>query len=359
MEKINIVAPIGYTGYGVVGRNLTYNLAKLGYNVSLFPIGDKIECSQVEQPLLLKSCDNRHNFDSRSPSLKIWHQNDLAMFPGSPRIAYTFFELDELKPEEVHHLKQCDKVIVACDWARRICLKYGIQANILPCGVSEVFHHVQYKPNPKCVFLNVGKWEVRKGHLELAKSFKQLLSETNNDVELWMMSENRFYRNGENEWWKNYYREHCGRNVKFINWVPQDSDVAEIMNKSNIGVFPSKAEAWNLELLEMMACGKQVICTDYSGHTEFANSQNSILLPIRGMETSIDACDVHPNGFWFNGFGKWATINVDDLTESMYRGYQRWLSDPNCRNFDGEDTADKYSWKNITNTLTEIIWKRN
>lgn len=358
MDKINIVAPIGYTGYGVVGRNLVHSLDKAGINISLFPIGESIECPPKQKEVFAKCLNNREQFDSRSPSLKIWHQNDLAMFPGSPRIAYTFFELDRLKNNEIHHLSQCDKVLVACEWAKQICQKHNITADVLPCGVSDVFRPSSRKPNQKCVFLNVGKWEVRKGHLELAKAFRSLLKRVSN-VELWMMSENRFYRNGENEWWKNYYRNCCGNNVKFVNWVPTDTDVAHIMQRADIGVFPSKAEAWNLELLEMMACGKQVICTDYSGHTEFATSKNSILLQNDGMEDAIDSCEAHPDGFWFKGFGQWARIDYLSLADSMYNAFLNWGIDKTDVNIEGLNTADIFSWDNSAKRLMEIVWKKN
>ena len=47
---------------------------------------------------------------------------------------------------------------------------------------------------------------------------------------------------------------------------------------ADCGLFPARAEGWNLELLEMMACGKQVIATNYSAHTEFCTKENSILI---------------------------------------------------------------------------------
>lgn len=354
MDRINIEAPIGYTGYGVVGRNIAYELATSDVDVSLFPIGNSIECPTHQKETLLRCIQNRENFSSKSPSLKIWHQNDLAMFPGSPRIAYTFFELDTLKPNEVHHLQQCDKVLVACDWAQRVCQKHDINAEVLPCGVSDVFKPKTKRKNTKCVFLNIGKWEVRKGHLELARAFGKLLGYTR-DVELWMMSENRFYQNGENEWWKSYFRDYCGTYVKFLNWVPNESDVANIMQQADIGVFPAKAEAWNLELLEMMACGKQVICTNYSGHSHFANSNNATLLEPEGLETATDACEAHPDGFWFKGFGKWAKINTETLTSHMVNTYDTWNTNDVNINTQGILAASIYSWKNATKRLKELL----
>ena len=52
------------------------------------------------------------------------------------------------------------------------------------------------------------------------------------------------------------------------------------MSQVDCGVFPSRAEGRNLELLEMMSAGKHVITTDYSAHTEFCTKDNAGLVPI-------------------------------------------------------------------------------
>ena len=65
------------------------------------------------------------------------------------------------------------------------------------------------------------------------------------------------------------------------------------------------AEGWNLELLEMLACGKQVITTNYSAHTEFCNKENAFV-DIEKNETAYD-------GKWFNGkVGEWACIDKNE-----------------------------------------------
>ena len=71
-----------------------------------------------------------------------------------------------------------------------------------------------------------------------------------------------------------------GHKVRFIDRVGTHQEVYNIMSRVDCGVFPSRAEGWNLELLELMACGKHVITTDYSAHTEFCTEENAMLIPI-------------------------------------------------------------------------------
>ena len=69
-----------------------------------------------------------------------------------------------------------------------------------------------------------------------------------------------------------------GNKIRMIPRQKTQNDVYNIMIQTDCGVFPARAEGWNLELLEMMACGKQVIATNYSAHTEFCNPDNCRLI---------------------------------------------------------------------------------
>lgn len=353
--EINIVAPISYTGYGVVGRNLVCALDNAGHKINLWPIGP-VDCPQRQVKSIQKCVDNTKNFNHKSPCLRIWHQNDMGLFAGSPRMGYTFFELNKLKDEEIHHLSQLDYILVASKWAVDILKGYDLTADVLPCGVdTKVFCPGSMLSN-KCIFFNAGKFEVRKGHLELAQAFNSAFR-GNNNVELWMCCDNRFYRNGENDWWKNYYRDMCGDQVKFIPWQATDYDMAKIMQRTTCGVFPAKAEGWNLELLEMMSCGKPVIATDYSGHTEFCNNDNSQLIPVSQLEPAFDGCPAHPQGFWFRGFGEWAVVTPDLIAEQMTTFYKNWLTNKGLHHY-GIDTAKKYNWDSIAETFVNYTsWR--
>jgi glycosyltransferase involved in cell wall biosynthesis len=208
----------------------------------------------------------------------------------------------------------------------------------------------------KCIFFNAGKFEVRKGHLELAQAF-ELAFKDNDEVELWLCCDNRFYKNNENNWWKQYFREFCGNRVKFIPWQDTDGQIAKIMRQVSVGVFPAKAEGWNLELLETMSCGIPCIATNYSGHTEFCTSDNCDLIPITKLEPAIDKCPCHPNGFWFNGFGEWASVDINILAEFMVSAYNKWKD--GYVNVAGIETGKKYDWSNVANILIERLKQWN
>jgi glycosyltransferase involved in cell wall biosynthesis len=110
------------------------------------------------------------------------------------------------------------------------------------------------------------------------------------------------------------------------------------MRQADCGIFPSRAEGWNLGLLEMLSCGKPCITTNYSAHTEFCNKENSFLIDIGEFEPAYD-------GKWFFGQGSWAKMGqkqIDQCIEYMRHVYRNKI----ITNTEGIKTAEQFSWTN-------------
>ena len=159
------------------------------------------------------------------------------------------------------------------------------------------------------------------------------------------MCSNPFNSPEEENKWQNLYSD---PNIKIIPGAETQAEVYNIMTRVDCGVFPSRGEGWNLELLEMMATGKHVIATDYSAHTEFCTQENCGLVPIEELEPAFD-------DKWFFGQGKWASLGEKQLRQTAYymsaihRAKSRGSLDPNIN---CTATAEKFSWQN---TAREII----
>ena len=95
------------------------------------------------------------------------------------------------------------------------------------------------------------------------------------------MCDNPFIGEGNQNWQNLYKNSKLGSKIRMIPRQKTHQDVMSIMRQADCGVFPSRAEGWNLELLEMMALGKDVIATNYSAHTEFCNENNCRLIEIK------------------------------------------------------------------------------
>ena len=359
--ELNLTSPINNLGYGVTGLNILKGLVRNQCTVSYWPIGSPSVSNQEDAQLVRQSMDERKFFNSNAPSLRIWHQNDMAQHIGKGRrVGFPIFELNRFSKMEKHQLTCLDNIIVCSEWAKSV-VEDEIpfmrnRVGVAPLGVDTyIFNHQKAnKTSKKTIFFNAGKWEVRKGHDILCDAFNKAFSEKDN-VELWMMNDNPFLEeSAQKEWHKLYLESKLGSKIKIIPRVNTHEEVAEIMAMTDVGVFPSRAEGWNLEALEMMSMGKYVIITDFSAHAEFATHINSKLISIDETEKAYD-------GIWFHGDGEWASIGesqIEQLVTHMRTLHECKQSDiENGRlnkNERGIVTAQKFSWENSAKKVMQF-----
>jgi glycosyltransferase involved in cell wall biosynthesis len=353
--NVNLIAPINSLGYGVSGQNISHALTQAGATVSLFPIGP-IEVEEGRKTLIEELKANASEFDTNAPCLRIWHQNDLAEFVGRGlHIGFPIFELDKFNAREKHHLNSVDRIFVASEWAKGVVednLGRGDETYVVPLGVNrEIFHEnvgADRLDPDFTTFLSVGKWETRKGHDVLIDAFCKAFKPSDK-VSLKMLCFNPFIGHLNDEWARRYLGSEMGANVKLLPRMASQTMVAKVMASVDCGVFPARAEGWNLELLEMMSMGKSVICTYNTGHTEFATDVNARL--INGTENEIAQ-----DGVWFHGQGSWAKFGEaqqDQLIVHLRKVHRQKQTGRLCRNDVGIETAKFFSWQNTAERIIE------
>jgi glycosyltransferase involved in cell wall biosynthesis len=352
--NINLYAPIGGTGYGVAGLNIYKHLYRHDNQVSLFPIGSP-SVDDTDTELVRKGIDNQATFDYNAPCIKIWHQFDLANKIGKGRyLAYPFFELNKFNSREKHHLNFPDDLIVSCSWAKDILIDNNINKpiHIVPLGVDrKIFDSDELSSNNKIedkyIFITVGKWEKRKSHDLIIELFNKAF-ELSDNVELWMVTFNPFLPKEIEQLWHDLVINSKMRNkIKIFPRISSQLELARLINYAHCGLYISRAEGWNLDLLETMSLNKPVIVTNYSAHTEFCSNTNSFLVDITELEDAND-------GLWFNGFGQWAKIGdsqQEQIIEHMRNCYHnRIITNPS-----GVETAKIFSWENSASILSGCI----
>jgi glycosyltransferase involved in cell wall biosynthesis len=160
------------------------------------------------------------------------------------------------------------------------------------------------------VFLNVGKFSLNKGHDFLVQTFNDAFDESD-DVLLVLHCQNFLRLDGfdgpaqTREWTHWAMTSRLGKAGKIRvtkDRLPNQAAVAALMAAADCGVFPARGEGWNLEATELMAMGREVILTDYSGHTGFATEENARLV-------SVDRTEAADDGYFFRGdVGEWAHL---------------------------------------------------
>jgi glycosyltransferase involved in cell wall biosynthesis len=354
---INIVSPINQLGYGITGLNIVKSLYK-EIKVSLICLGQPQITNEADANIIQECIKNNQFLDFKAPCIKIWHQHDMTQFAGNGlRIGFPIFELEQFSDLEKHHLSSLDKIFVCSNWAKKVILNnISIDEHnvcVIPLGVDiDIFKPSNMINCGTTRFFNCGKWEVRKGHDILIDAFNEAFSE-DDDVELWMMCDNPFYTKEESEVWKNkYVNSRLGHKITIIPRKTTQQEVYNIMCKTHCGIFPSRAEGWNLELLEMMACGKPVITTNYSAHTEFCNTENSYLIPINEYELAYD-------GKWFHKQGTWAKLGENEkssIIEHMKNIHSMRQNNTLSINTKGIQTAQQFTWNNSAKQIIKNLF---
>lgn len=361
--SLNYMAAINSLGYGIASKNILYKLDSQ-LSLTYFPIGRPEEYDPNKQEIIKRTANKQMQVCKADYGLKVWHEFALAERPPCNKfIGFPIFEIDILPQQSVYNIASCDHIFVASEWAKQVVIdsfkEYQMDIpnpkdkafiTVVPLAVDlDVFTAREPVQNKTCKFFNCGKWEVRKGHDILLKAFQQAFP-NHVDVSLHMMCDNMFpqarkFTQSIEELYNSDHR------VNLIPRVSTSEEVAAIMSTMDCGVFPSRAEGWNLELLEMMAMNKQVIATNYSAHTEFCNNSNTKLLEINELDLAYD-------GIWFDGSKKWAKIDepeIRQLSRLMKEVYLDWKKNKVLTNPEGLKTAQKYSWDNTCNKIMTFL----
>lgn len=363
--NVNLTTFLNQLGYGQVGLNLLKAFARAGHEVALWVNGPG-EAPAEDRPLIDEAQQRTARYDPEALSLRVAHQWDMAHRVGRGRHAgLTFFELDELTAAEVHHLSNLDVVLSPTAWGAAVMVACGVPAEKVgyaPLGVDrDVFHPGVAPFNPDgladrlrqrntTVFLSCGKWEVRKGHDVLIDAYCRAFKPGDN-VLLVLNCHNPFLgKEGNKEWSDLYQNSPMGRHVLVVpERLRRQQEVAGLMALADCGVFPARAEGWNLEALECLAMGKEVIATNYAGHTEFLTDDNARLIDVPDREEAFDG------HFFPGGRGRWAAfgeLQIEQLAAHMHRVHQQKQGGGLEVNEDGLRTAGRFSWDN---TVSEIV----
>lgn len=366
--KINLTCPVNSLGYGVVGLNVILALEALGHEVAWWPIG-QVEAPPEHHPTLTRCVKRAEFFGSAAPSIRLYHQFSLDQHVGMGlHVGFPIFELNRFKPIERHHISYQHKVFVPSQWAADVCISENASTrdrlHVVPLGVDPtIFYPTENDVSETTTFLNIGKWEIRKGHDVLVEAFNKAFT-PKDDVRLIMNCYNPCFQNPAQlciynaDWVRTYKSGPMANKIEVLEGrLGSQRDVAQLMAQADCGVFPARAEGWNLELGEMLAMGKEVITTAYAAHMEFCDTDNARLIDIDELEDAHD-------GVWFNATdpqwrgnpGQWAHLGedqVDQLVENM-RGVhflkQAGEQKPNAA---GIETMKRFTWQRTAEAIVE------
>jgi glycosyltransferase involved in cell wall biosynthesis len=353
--NLNFIGPVcgDATSYSICTQNIVTELSKL-CNISLFPIGKAQQFPLGQYPEMVNALNNGMlNFDHTADCVRLYHAFSQDMFVGTGlHLAFPIFELNDFNEIEKHHLSSVDDIFVTSEWAKQIVLDTinTTWVHVAPLGVdTTIFKPCSRQANDATVFTHIGKAEIRKSSCDIVDCFNAAFTEED-DVILYLSWQNRFYEDMPD--WNTYAKESpLGHKIQL---VPPDIPVAELVKlyqATDCLVSMSKAEGWNMPLLEAMACGCNVIATDCTAQTEFCTNDNCLLIEVDEMEIAYD-------GHFFKGkCGEWHCVGErqhEQLIEYMRAVHTTRPADVEL-NVAGIETAKKFSWANTAAAIMEVF----
>jgi tetratricopeptide (TPR) repeat protein/glycosyltransferase involved in cell wall biosynthesis len=361
-QQVNLSCCINATGDGVVGLNVLKALRNRGASVACWP-QDPLEPPPEDAELIRSAVERQAIQRDTAASLLIYHQFSLQEHLGKPRIGFPIFELDRFTDDEVENMRAQDLLLVPSQWARQVVDSNGVfngrdALRVVPLGVDRsIFHHAPMtKEDGATIFLAIGNWERRKGHDFLLEAFNSAFAR-DDAVELWIVACNPVvgimpkYAAAAKEVENTCHACPLAENIKLLPWQSSPREVADLMRKADCGVFLSRAEGWNLPALEMLSCGKHIIVTNYSAHTEYCNASNARLVEIDALEDAYDNVGLH-------GQGRWAALGPRQLeaaVEHMRQVHAARQQGCLAINDAGIESARSFSWDACATRILDAI----
>ena len=359
--NFNLVAAVNGSGYGVVGFKVLEALTRAGCDVAFFPKpvhGPELSLELDEVAMVMRCLRAQRTMDMEAPCLRISSEDDLTLFAGrGPRGGLVHFETTAFTDVELRHLRALDVLFVATDWAREIAIANGLAPEgvvVAPNGVDRArFTDADPPRGDRTVFLHIGAWQRRKGQDAILEAFSRAFR-PGDAVELQMLCDNPWSAIGETRWHDLCRASPMADHITILSRVPTLGDVVALMHGADCGVFPARGEAWNLEALEMMSCGRPVIATDCGGHSEFVTRDNAMIIEIDELEPAEDP--VWNSVYTRRKTGEWAHLGdrqLEQLVAHMRDVHARKQAGEVLRNDAGIATAEQFSWARTARGIVE------
>jgi glycosyltransferase involved in cell wall biosynthesis len=195
------------------------------------------------------------------------------------------------------------RVLTPSEFSRRAILRhYNLDENkvvVVPNAVSSSFRHVDRHAAAAAVerkfqisgpfVLAVGDLQPRKNHLGLVKAFAELIRE-------YPLLPHRLVFVGKETWYsKEIHRairsSGIAERVSCTGFV-EDADLLHFYGACDLFVFPSFYEGFGLPILEAMACGRAVACSNTTAIPEVADAAAILFDPASPAEMTRAMADV-------------------------------------------------------------------
>lgn len=353
--------PINPLSIGNVGYNFARELWGTGKLGGVFAVANNFDFSafepvnqdfhavmQVARQSALK------NLRREDKVLKCWHLNDSHKRISDNQYLYTFYEVDDPTPEEVAIVNLQNHTFFSSSEAAEVFRSKGCKnVSAVPLGFDEDFAAdiPVRKDSDKIHFILVGKWEQRKNTQRIIQLWLENYG-NNNDYQLTCVVNNPFFKpEVYNQIVQNTLGGKVWSNINFLPTIGTNKEMAMIHQSADIDLSGlSNGEGWGLPAFNSTCLGKWAVVSNCSGHKDWANENNSILVEPSGKQPCYDNVFFH-KGQPFNQ-GRYYKIEDDAIVD----GIERALLRVGTENDFGKDLRVRLTYKS---TIKQILDKVN
>lgn len=234
-------------------------------------------------------------------------------------IGYWFWELENFPIAWKYALHLVDEIWVATDFIAHAMLKSGkrvvkipfpLEFDMPPKHLDKAYFDLDPSEYTFLFSFNFDSVSERKNPQAVIAAFQLAFAKSDTPVRLILKT-----MNGEHyPKFRKLLEDLIGGDprIQFRDEYLTQDEMRGLTRSVDCYVSLHRAEGLGLGLAEAMYLGKPTIATDYSGNTDFMNSENSILIPYELVPIPIGA---YPNGFG----QRWAEPNINEASIQMRR----------------------------------------
>lgn len=187
------------------------------------------------------------------------------------------------------------RVLTPSEFSKRCIMRaYGLaedKITVMPNGVSSAFrpmareaaaHWIKSRhPAPPRFILSVGDLQPRKNHIALIRAFEELIRAHPELPQHLVLVGKRAWRSDEVT--AAAKSSPAAGRIHFMDFVP-DEDLTRFYGACDMFIYPSLYEGFGLPIIEAMACGRAVACSNTTAMPEVADSAALLFDPQSKME---------------------------------------------------------------------------
>ena len=324
-----VVDPSGYSEHC---RSVIFGLYQIGVDVELSNLSPFSSTLKYLPPEYVEALNeiSKTKVSPNAPKICITTPEFYAPEKDRYNIGFSAWETDRLPREWIPYMESMDEIWATSSFCKEVYEK-DLTKPVFTIGEgvdTQLFN--PYAKTAKIleakrfIFFSMFQWTWRKAPDILIKAYTSEFS-IHDDVCLLLRTYGSNESIAEHARLKHYIKSYVesvkSKDAPLILYISEyvpHRNLPQLICSIDCGVSPSRGEGFNRPALEMMACGKPVIATNWSGHLDFINEKNGYLIDVEDFVPVINMNHIP----WYKPDMKWAEPSITSLRKLMRHVYE-------------------------------------